>query len=400
MSLVQINSRPSSPMPKHIAFFSLGFRPFFMGASIFSVLSMLVWMGIYFSWITIDLQTISPSQWHAHEMVYGYSMAVIAGFLLTAVENWTGRPTLRGTPLACLASSWLLARVFFLLGHTFFLAAAIADLVFMAALFAALARPILKTRQWKQVGVLSKVALLFVGNCFFYSAALAYTPNTLSSALYGGVYLVIGLILTIAGRVFPNFIQNLVAEDVVLRNPRSLGILSLALFVVFFVNQLFYFNPSVLFWSSLLLAAVTTTRLVLWHCAGIWKVPLLWSMYLSLAFIDLGFILFAFSASQGALVLFAVHAFTVGGIGLVTMSMMARVTLGHTGRSVRRLTPGATWCFFALLVGACLRVVLPLMFPSNYAAWIFLSQCCWIGAFAFFAVIHFRILLEQDVTRK
>ena len=138
-----------------------GFRPFFLGAAVLAILTMIVWMGVYlFQW-PIGVAGISTFQWHAHEMIFGYSMAVIAGFLLTAAQNWTGQETLAGAGLGWLFAGWALARLLMLAGTQFILYAAIADLGFMLALGFAVARPIVKVRQKRQAPVLLILGLLF-----------------------------------------------------------------------------------------------------------------------------------------------------------------------------------------------------------------------------------------------
>ena len=150
------------------ALFNLGFRPFFLGASIFAVISMVLWTLVYFSKGFINIEHISASQWHAHEMLYGYGMAVVAGFLLTAVKNWTSLPTLHGKPLAILFSLWCIARVLFLFGTTFLPWAATVDLLFGFMLIVVITVPIIKAKQWMQLAVVVKVLLLFIGNLVFY----------------------------------------------------------------------------------------------------------------------------------------------------------------------------------------------------------------------------------------
>ena len=158
-----------------IAILSLGFRPFFVGATLFSFVSILAWMGVYvFHW---HWQPALPGlTWHAHEMIYGYAMAVIAGFLLTAVRNWTGVQTLHGIPLLLLFLLWLAARLL-LAGDSGMLAwAALADGLFNLLLLVALAWPVFKVRQYKQIGTLSKVMLLMFANLLFYAGALEIYP--------------------------------------------------------------------------------------------------------------------------------------------------------------------------------------------------------------------------------
>ena len=202
-----------------IAILNLGFRPFFAGAAVFSVLSMLVWMGIYifgWQWQPVGLPATT---WHAHEMIYGYGMAVIAGFLLTAVKNWTGVQTLYGIPLLLLFLLWLTARLLLLAGEAEVLVwAALADGLFNLLLVAALAWPVFKVRQFKQIGVVSKILLLTLANLLFYAGVLEIYPWGVQAGLYSGVYLILALIFVMSRRVLPFFIERGVDQPVKLTN--------------------------------------------------------------------------------------------------------------------------------------------------------------------------------------
>ncbi|MCK5498170.1 MAG: NnrS family protein, partial [Gammaproteobacteria bacterium] len=163
--------RMSSPLiDKHpipssdFGLFNLGFRPFFLGASLFSIVSVLLWMGVYALQVPLQITGINMYQWHAHEMIYGYSLAVISGFLLTAVKNWTGEQTLYGPGLFGLFMLWAMARISFLFGTSFIFIAAFFDMLFLFCLISAIAYPIVKIRQWRQIGILTKLILLTIGN--------------------------------------------------------------------------------------------------------------------------------------------------------------------------------------------------------------------------------------------
>lgn len=336
-------------------------------------------------------------QWHSHEMLYGYSMAVIAGFLLTAVMNWTGVQTARGWSLGIIFSLWALARVLFSCGDSFLLSAALADCAFSLALLIALAVPIFKARQWRQIGILSKIVLLGFGNVLFYLGAIGIVERGMFWGVYGALYLIVALILTIAGRVFPAFVRNGVDAPAEIENPRQLSVLNLVLFVVFFINQLWIENQTATGLLAIALCFVNTRRLIAWHVPGIWSKPLLWSLYLSFVSIDVGFMLWALTAFGGISPYLAVHAFAVGGIGLATLGMMARVILGHTGRDIRRPSPVVTYALIVLCCGVMTRVVAPLLAGELYRSWIFISQLCWIVAFALFCASHARMLMQPRV---
>jgi uncharacterized protein involved in response to NO len=393
--LVNIENPPASS--SGFALWQLGFRPFFLFAGIFSVLSMALWMHIYVFNLPYPVTGITLYQWHAHEMIYGYSMAVIAGFLLTAVRNWTNRPTASGKALIALVALWAAARIAMLFGDRFIAVAAAFDLLFMLALMIAVAMPIVEAKQWKQLGVLSKLVLLLAGNLCFYLGALGMLLPGAYLGIYGGLLLVVGLILMIGRRVIPFFIERGVGYDVQLRNPRWLDITSMLLFFLFFIIELFAAAPGLVSLLGGALFVVITLRLYNWHTPGIWKKPLLWSLYVSLLFIDLGFLMFAFGGFLDVPRLLAIHAFAVGGIGLVTLSMMSRVSLGHTGRDIGNPSVLVGIACLCLIAAAVFRVIVPTLAMGSYPTWIMISQILWIAGFALFVVRYLPILIRPRV---
>ena len=364
---------------------SLGFRPFFIGAGLFGLLGIGLWMAIFTFNLPLPIEHISIVEWHAHEMIYGYSLAVIAGFLLTAVRNWTGIQTLHGTGLLILFGLWVAARIAFsVTGHIAI--AGLLDTAFMLVLLVSVSIPCIQSRQWQQIAILSKILLLTAGNVLFYLGATGELAQGIHWGLYGGLYLIIGLILTMARRVVPFFIERGVGYPVQLFNAKWLDITSVVLYLGFFVSEVFLDTAHVSAWCAAGLFIVHTVRLIGWHTPGIWKAPLLWSLYISLIFIDLGFILFVFSVYGNVPGSVALHAFAIGGIGLMTLSMMFRVTLGHTGRNVQSPPRAAVIALFLLVAAALARVLLPMVDVAHYTQWIGLSQILWIAAFTLFVV--------------
>ena len=174
----------------------LGFRPFFLAAAVYAALGMAAW-GL--AWFTAWPPTAIPAPlWHAHEMLYGYALAVVAGFLLTAVRNWTGLPTARGGALAALLALWCAARLGYFLGPAALPYVAALDLGFDLLLLAAVATPIVRVRQWRQAGILAKLVLLITGNALFYLGVMGQVVDGTFYALHGGVFVLVALILTIA----------------------------------------------------------------------------------------------------------------------------------------------------------------------------------------------------------
>ncbi len=381
---------------KNIALFNLAFRPFFLGAGVFSIISMALWSIIYIFQISPTIHLISASQWHAHEMIYGYTMAVIAGFLLTAIKNWTGVQTIHGKPLAVLFILWVIPRLLFLFGTSYLFIAGVFDIVFSLLLIVFTSSPILAAGQWKrQLIVLSKLILMVVGNVAFYLGILGFLDNGVALGLYGGMYLVIALILTIGGRVIPFFIEKGTDYQVKPLKFKWLNILSLLLFLGFFIFELFVEGTNISSYLAFGLFFVNSVRLVGWYTTEIWKNSLLWSLYLSLCFVCIGFLLFAFGMPK----LLAIHAFSLA-IGMITLSMMSRVALGHTGRSVMKPHKAVSVALVVILIGAVIRVIMPLFNVFNYEVLIALSQIFWIISFLIFLIIYFPILINARIDGK
>jgi uncharacterized protein involved in response to NO len=390
---IQIN-RHNSESAKKFALFNLGFRPFFLGASIFAVISMAAWMLVYFSYVSISVENISISQWHAHEMLYGYGMAVVAGFLLAAVKNWTGLPTVFGKPLMGLFVLWCAARLLFLFGAALLPWAASADLLFGLMLIVAIAMPIFKAKQWKQLAVVSKVILLWVGNIVFYLGCFGVLTSGMQYAINGAVLLFISLILMIGRRVIPFFIERGIEGKVQLKQYKWLDISILIFFLALFINAIFIQIAYLTALFAWILFALNGYRLVNWHTAGIWRVSLLWSLYLSAWFINVGFFFYGLQALYTSLSILTLHIFTIGGVGLMTLGMMSRVALGHTGRDIRKPSRWIGLAFAGLVVSVIFRAVVPEFASQFYMSWMLVAAILWILSFAVFVVIYTPILLK------
>ncbi len=394
----QIEPRPA---PGRTAFLNLGFRPFFTMAAVFAVLSMLAWTGVMvFGWQP-EFTGLPATVWHAHEMVYGYALAVIAGFLLTAVRNWTGVQTLHGVPLLLLLLPWLAARLLLVTGAVVpMVIIALLDCLFLAWLIGALLVPIIKVRQWKQLGIISKLLLLLLSNGVFYAGALGIIEDGIRIGLYSGVYLIIALIMVMGRRVMPMFITNGVGYPVQLKNRPWLDIASLVLFLAFWIADIVRPDTLPVAVLALSLLVLHAIRLIGWHTPGIWKKPLLWVLYVGYAWLVAGFALKAAVVAFGISPHLPLHAFAYGGIGMITVGMMARVTLGHTGRNVFEPPPVLFWMFTLLLAGAVIRVPVPLVDPLHYPMWIGLSQGLWIVTFSLFLAVFLPMLTRPRIDGK
>jgi uncharacterized protein involved in response to NO len=381
-----------------IALLHLGFRPFFLLAGLYAVVSTLVWMWVYHAPATGPALPLTPTLWHSHEMVYGYAMAVVAGFLLTAVRNWTGVQTVNGVPLLLMALCWLGARVLALVAHPSALAGmAVLDMLFGLALVAAVAHPVIKARQWGQAGVVAIPVLLALAHGLFYAGALGWLVQGAQAGLYLALYLLVLLIFVMGRRVVPFFITKGVGEPVNIPDRPWLDQAILVSLGAFIAVDVFLAQPTLSAALALVAFVLQAIRLRDWHVPGIWRKPLLWSLYLAFAWIALAFGLKAASLVMPLNPFLSTHAIAYGGVGLVTLGMMCRVSLGHTGRNVFDPPAAVGWMLAVLVAGAVVRVLLPLVWPAQYALWIGTSQALWIIAFALFAGTYAAMLVRPRI---
>jgi uncharacterized protein involved in response to NO len=365
-----------------LVLFNLGFRVFFLFAALFSLLAMSLWIGPRF---------LSQTLWHAHEMVFGYAVAVIAGFLLTAVRNWTGRKTPEGSTLAALASIWLLSRILALSPETL-LFSAIGDAVFLLALWLAVARPIVAVRQWRQTPVLVSLLVVLAAQLIYLWGVLNRQAEIQLTGIYLGFYAEIGLILVIAGRIVPFFTRSGLNLPQTLTSPAWLEKILLPLYALFVAVLLGWPGSPLLRWLAAVLAGLNGIRLMRWHTPSIWRKPLLWVLFVAYGWLIAGFVLLALGKPRLAL-----HAFSVGGLGGITLGMMSRVSLGHTGRNLHQ-PPAILGLVFALLfLAAVARVLLPWLMPGQALLWYRLAGLAWIFAFGLFTGVYAPILSRPRV---
>ncbi len=380
-----------------------GFRPFFLLAMLSAIVLGVIWMGLYsFGWMPLR-SDYPPVSWHAHEMLFGYTVAVVSGFLLTAVRNWTGLPTVAGLPLLVLALIWLFGRILPFIPVIPLWYLALHEALFLCLLLYVTAAPIVARRQWGQVAILGKLALLIPASLLFYLGLMGVWQPGVKLGLYLAFYLVIGLILTMGRRVIPSFIENTVRDGFKAFNNVWLDRLSLFLFLLFAGADIYsqaFGSPFATLLAAMLALALFplhVARLSGWYHRGLWQHPLLWSLYVAYGWTTFALLLKFMSVALGVNLWVAVHAFAYGGIGLVTLGMMARVALGHTGRNVF-VPPAVVGMAAALLVGgAFIRVILVWLLPGWYAMWILAAQLVWLAAFGLLLAYYLPILVQARV---
>ncbi|MGM0477534.1 MAG: NnrS family protein [Pseudomonadota bacterium] len=377
----------------------LGFRPFFLLAGLHAVVVVGLWAWLYL----VDITAVptaafgGPFAWHGHTLIFGYALAAIAGFLLTAVRNWTGVQTTHGPALLALAGLWLGGRVAALFGDAGLVAMALFDTAFIVWLLAALARPVWRARQWGQLAVLGKVALLGASNGLFYLGAFGWVANGQQPGLHSGLYIVLSLILLMSRRVLPFFIERGLDGAFTPVNRVALDRAAMGLMIAFWLLEVFLPWPTLAAVVAGAMALVLAVRLAGWYSHAIWRKPLLWVLLLASAWIVVGFALRAVAGFTPLDPMAALHAFTYGGIGLMTLGMMTRVALGHTGRNVFD-PPRVLGPLFALLaVGALARVAGPLLWPGLDAVWMGASQALWVAAFGGFVVVYAPMLVKARI---
>jgi uncharacterized protein involved in response to NO len=365
---------PEPAAARSFALFALGFRPFYLLAGIFAVFSVLLWAAQYVGWLP-GLGML----WHAHEMLFGYALAVIAGFLLTAVRTWTNLPTPTGAPLALLAALWLAGRVFGALSMPF--AAAAADTAFVLGLAFGIGVPLIRSGNRRNYFFIALVLGLGTAGLAFYVWPQA--------ALAVGLDVVMFVMAVVAGRVVPMFTNNGVpgagAQRVAWLERTALGAL-LALLALDVLNL-----PRAAAIVCFAAAALHAVRLALWNPQRTLGTPLVWILHVSYAWIVAHLLLRGLAWFDLLPMPVATHALAVGAVGGLTLGMMTRTSLGHTAR---RLVAGRaeTTCFLLLQAAAVSRVLLPLAWPAGYLYGTMLSSMFWSAAFVVFVAAYLPIL--------
>jgi len=377
-----------APAPRGYAVFALGFRPFYLLAGAFSALSVLLWVAEFSGWLGSTIALHGP-QWHAHEMLFGYAFAVIVGFLFTAVRNWTQQPTPAGAPLAALAALWLAGRVLVLTPWPAW--AALTDILFTLGAAIGIARPLAASGNRRNYFFVALLLALGLANLAFYAALQDVAPFSANSALAVGLDVVLFIMVVMAGRVVPMFTNNAVPGANARRLPAlewvALGIV-LALLAADLAGQT---------GLAAALAAVAAVahglRLALWAPLKTRSQPLLWILHASYAWIVVHLALRAAAGLDWVAPNLATHALTIGAIGGLTLGMMTRSALGHSGRP---LSAGRaeTACYALIQFAAAARVLLPIAVPAAYITGAALSGVLWSAAFAIFTVAYWPVLTQ------
>ncbi len=397
-------TQPSSPLQVPI-FLTAGFRFFFLAAGLFSVFAMSAWIV----WLAVhDLGGAFVSEpmsmplhmWHGHEMIFGYTAAVMAGFFLTAVPNWTGAPSARALFVTLAGSIWLAGRfaIWFSAHLDPYLVAAI-DLAFIPLLSTKIAGNLFKKTQLRNVIFMGLLIALFTGNLLMHLEWTGWSEDTATSGARLGLFTSAAMIVIIGGRVVPGFTKNALNRSGYSgRLPEThplvdrIAILSAVLAALASAFSL----PEVLLGVICLVAgSANLLRVLRWRGALTWREPILWILHLAFAMLAVSYLAFAaayFGLAPGEIS--ALHLMAIGAVGGMTLAMMTRASLGHTGRALVVAKPIAC-AYAAILVAALVRAFGP-DFIGYYAA-MYISGGLWIGGFTAYLWTYLPILAGQRV---
>jgi uncharacterized protein involved in response to NO len=376
-----------------VAILSYGFRPFFFFGACYAALAILAWLPLYFGEIS-NPSSFSPRDWHAHEMLYGYLPAVITGFLLTAIPNWTGRLPLQGRPLLALVLLWGAGRV--AVNVSAFIGSvpsAIIDCAFLLLIMAAAGRETVAGQNWRNLKVLIPVAILALGNIGFHVEAHVFGIADYSIRI--GIAAVLTLIMLIGGRTVPSFTRNWLVRENPGRLPvpfTSLDVVSIAISVVSLAIWIAVPDGLVTAGALFLGGLLQLIRLARWAGDRTFGERLVLVLHVAYAFIPIGFMLAALGAVGVILPSAGLHAWMVGGVGLMTLAVMTRASLGHTGHEL--VASLGTQAIYAAVLTAVLARVTVALFPAWTFELLHLATAAWVAAFGGFALLYGPLLFR------
>ena len=392
--------RPRGGIPRlrrqsSIALLSYGFRPFFLCAGVWATLAMVLWIGLISGRWTFA-NAYGAVAWHAHEFLFGYVSAVLTGFLLTAIPNWTGRLPLQGWPLLALFLLWAAGRAAMLATDRIGLAAAAAvDCAYLPTLAVVIAREVIAGKNWRNLKVTVLVVLLALANVLFQVEVLV--RGAPDYGLRIGTAAIIGLIMLVGGRITPSFTHNWLTRAGSAKLPAPLAPFDVAAMAIAAVALLSWIAAPQWGGTAVLLiivAVVQAGRLARWAGERTWREPIIFILHVGYTFVPLGALALGVAILWPAVVAptGALHAWTTGAIGTMTLAVMTRATLGHTGRAVAAAPPTIA-IYGAILFAVLARVAAPFLAGVYYPA-LMVAAVAWIGAFGGFVAVYGPMLLR------
>jgi uncharacterized protein involved in response to NO len=373
------------------ALWQLGFRPFYLLASVFAALSIGLWALQFAGWL--GRPYLQGPMWHAHEMLFGFTLAVVVGFLLTAGRNWSNRPTLSGAPLAALATLWLAGRVLVL--TPFGWAAAIVNAAFPLAAAIALAIPFIASRNRRNYFFVGLLLLMSASVMTVHLAQLgvAHIPGWIGIQV--ALDAVLFIMAVMAGRVIPMFTNNGVPGANATRRP-ALERAALGALLVLLVADMLQVHGAPLAALAAACAAAHLARWTLWQPWKTARAPLVWVLQAAYFWIPVHLVLRGLAELGWVTPSIATHALTVGAAGGLIIGMMTRTALGHTGRPLRA-DRGDVACYGLILGAALVRVLVPLVAPVATIDAVLGSAALWSAGFALYAVRYWPVLTRSRI---
>lgn len=382
------------PVAQGFALWNLGFRPFYLLASLFSALTILLWAIQYSG--HLPFAYLQGPVWHAHEMIFGYTIAVIAGFLLTAVRVWTNRDTPSGMQLMALAALWLCGRVLVLTPLA--MAAAVVNAAFPVAVAVAIGVPLYRSRNSRNyffVGLLSLLSALIFTVHLAWQGRFAIPPLV---GLQLALDVIMFIMAVVAGRVIPMFTNNGIPGTNATRH-KLVEQISLGTLILLFLVDLLQAPPRVIALVLLIAGLMHGVRLCLWKPWRTLTVPLVWILHAAYAWIVIHLLLRSGSVLELLSSSYADHALTVGAIGGLTLGMMTRTARGHTGRPL--VAGRAELVMFLLIqITALVRVFAGIVSPGLYLGSIKLSGLLWAAAFGLYVIYYWPVLTRPRLDGK
>jgi uncharacterized protein involved in response to NO len=368
------------------ALWQLGFRPFYLLASVFAALSVALW-ALQFAGIVTTPYLRGP-QWHAHEMVFGFTLAVVVGFLLTAGRNWSNQPTPTGGRLAALALLWVAGRVLVL--TPFALAAAVVNVAFPLAAAVSLAVPFWRAKNRRNYFFVALLVLMAFAQAAFHASQQGLISLPGGFGLQIALDVVLFIMAVMGGRVIPMFTNNGVPGAGAERRP-LVEKLALGSVLSLLAADALMLPPVVLALIAAVAAAAHFARWALWRPQATWRTPLVWVLHLAYLWIPLHLALRAGAALGAVTPSAATHALTVGAIGGLIIGMMTRTARGHTGRALRAEASEVV-AYVLVAFAALVRVAVPLFAPEATVTAVLASAALWAAGFGLYAVSYWPVL--------
>lgn len=377
------------------ALLSYGFRPFFLFGAVWAAISLAVYIPLLNGTLRLPTLLAAP-RWHAHELIYGYAPAVIAGFLLTAVPNWTGRLPVVGVPLMTLFSCWLIGRVAMAASAlTGSAAAGLLDLSFLSMLVLVVGREIVAANNVRNLKVLVLLLALLGGNTIFHIESAGAASGGYGERI--GIAVIVMMIMVIGGRIIPSFTRNWLVKQATGRLPAPFDDGDRIVMIVSGIalaSWVSWPESTAVAWLAVLAMVANLYRLTRWAGDRTLAEPLVLVLHIAFAFVPIGFGSIALATLAPSVIApsGAVHVWTAGAISLMTLAVMTRAALGHTGRPLRATWPITSIYLAAILAGVSRTLAALDILPQ---AMLHASAGFWIAAYLGFAVVYAPLLARR-----